>query len=94
MSLEQANQERSVIYRQHLLWPYLVIPLSCILIIIDSQWLGGEWIEAVPPNPEMWFWWGLLFGYPHIVASVVTYADKEYLQHYRPQLWRAYWVVA
>lgn len=82
-----------VVSRKNLLLPYIIIPLACVILVIDSYVFNYQWQSSLPVNPELWFWWGLLFGYPHIVASVMTYADKEYIHHYHHHLRRAALVV-
>ena len=66
---------------------YAVIPLSILLVAIDlllwDGWLGNE---ILPGDPNDWPIWAVLFGLPHIIASLLTMANGEYLAHYRRTL--------
>ncbi len=65
---------------------YLVVPILLSITIID-YWLFDATLQVnyLPDNPAHWAYWSLVFNLPHIVASWVTFADKEYLRHYRRQ---------
>src|SRR5438045_3676081 len=58
---------------------YLVIPLCALAFAIDREALGGAMRDALPHNPDRLFIYGLLFGWPHIVASnVILVSNPEY----------------
>lgn len=66
---------------------YGVIPLSLLLVVVDAWLFGGRAIyQHIPTQPEHWPFWTVLFGLPHIIASLITMADREYLAHYRRTL--------
>lgn len=65
---------------------YALIPLSLLIVIVDKFWLDGWFINQVPINPEHWPLWTLIFGLPHIIASLLTMVDRDYLTYYRKVL--------
>lgn len=92
MSLQEqtlALQEQSihVIDCRWLLALYAVIPLSLLLVIADAWLFEGRTVyQHIPTQPEHWPFWTVIFGLPHIIASLITMADREYLTHYRRTL--------
>ncbi|PKM04492.1 MAG: hypothetical protein CVV16_04680 [Gammaproteobacteria bacterium HGW-Gammaproteobacteria-6] len=66
---------------------YALIPLCLVLVLIDSLLLDGLALhQYLPDNPDNWPLWTLIFGLPHIIASLITMADRDYLAHYRRTL--------
>jgi hypothetical protein len=66
---------------------YALVPLAVLIVAIDVLLLDRALQRAyLPSEPERWPFWTLIFGLPHIVASLLTMADREYLQHYRNSL--------
>lgn len=66
---------------------YAVIPLSLSIVVIDVFLLEQAWLDSyLPSYPNNWAFWTVIFGLPHIVASLVTMADREYVAHYRHSL--------
>ncbi|MCB1538421.1 MAG: hypothetical protein H6865_06975 [Rhodospirillales bacterium] len=72
-----------------LLGLYAIIPLTLLLQLADHFMLGGRVRAMLPAQPESYLWYIFLFNLPHIMASLVTYADREYLRAYRWPLLRA-----
>lgn len=74
-----------------LLFVYAIIPLALGVVWADQT----VWNQAVRFNlpfiPEAWVVWIYLFGMPHVVASMHTLADREYLSFYGAKL---FWLVA
>ncbi|MGH1471182.1 MAG: hypothetical protein ACRBCS_08305 [Cellvibrionaceae bacterium] len=69
---------------QLLLSLYLIIPLCFLVALIDYMYLGNQLRDKwLPTNPTSLVLWAILFNFPHIVSSVVTLADKEYLHFYK-----------
>jgi len=66
-----------------------IIPLSLLLVVADIYLLGGVVKGFLPTKPEDYVWFSFIFNLPHIVASFVTYADREYVAHYKRQLGRS-----
>lgn len=66
---------------------YAVIPLSVLLVVTDVWLFEGRAVyPRIPTQPEDWPFWTVIFGLPHIIASLITLADREYLTHYRRSL--------
>ena len=66
---------------------YAVIPLSLLLVFTDAWLFQGRAVyQHIPTQPEDWPFWTVIFGLPHIIASLITMADREYLTHYRRTL--------
>lgn len=80
------EQKRSIDCRL-LLGLYSVVPAAVGLALIDltalNGWLGAQYL---PREPAHWPFWTVVFGLPHIIASMVTMADREYLAHYQGKL--------
>lgn len=63
---------------------YLVIPVCLLAVIIDKLFLDEALLKQyLPVQPAEWAFWTLVFNFPHIVSSLVTLADKEYLSFYK-----------
>jgi hypothetical protein len=66
---------------------YAVIPLSLLIVVTDMLFLERAWLYSYfPSSPTHWAFWAVIFGLPHIVASLLTMADREYVGHYRRSL--------
>ncbi len=66
---------------------YSIIPLSLLLIAYDFFLLDQYLLNNILANsPENWLIWTVFFGIPHIVASLITLADQEYIDHYNKRL--------
>lgn len=62
---------------------YALIPLSLLAVALDRFVFDGWMLARLPVNPEFWPFWTVVFGLPHIIASLLTMADREYLAYYR-----------
>ncbi|WOD10823.1 hypothetical protein RPW65_17595 [Pseudomonas sp. NyZ704] len=86
-ALPVQEQLLHVIDCRWLLALYAIIPVSVLLVITDAWIFNGQALrQYIPDQPEHWPFWTVIFGLPHIVASLVTMADREYLAHYRRTL--------
>lgn len=66
---------------------YAIIPVSIAAVATDLFWLDGRLLDDVfPSDPNRWAFWTVIFGLPHIIASTLTMADREYLGYYRRRL--------
>lgn len=65
---------------------YAVIPVVLGIMAADLLLLNGQLKQSMPLTPDAWSWWTVIFGMPHIVASLLTISDREYLVHYRHKL--------
>lgn len=70
--------------RRHLLALYAVVPFAIAVMLLDRLALGSFLQRAVlPVAPEEWPAWTILFGMPHVIAGLLTMADRDYLVYYR-----------
>ncbi|MCE9576863.1 MAG: hypothetical protein K8W52_27200 [Deltaproteobacteria bacterium] len=66
---------------------YAIIPVCALVYAIDRLALGSAIRDALPRNPDHLFVYGLLFGWPHIVASnVILFGNAEYRRAYRARV--------
>jgi hypothetical protein len=62
---------------------YAIVPVLVVLMLLDGIYAGGKFRSLLPHNPEQFFLYLLLFNVPHHVASLFSFADREYVAHYR-----------
>jgi hypothetical protein len=73
--------------RRWLLVLYAVVPFALGVMLRDQLLLGGYLRQAVlPVAPDEWPAWTIVFGMPHVIAGLLTMADREYLGYYRRRL--------
>jgi hypothetical protein len=77
------NNKSVLISKKSLLWPYLVVPLVIVLILLDYLFLSKRLQTLLLVQPVLVLFASVLFGLPHIVASLFAYADKNYRAFYR-----------
>src|SRR5690606_15601708 len=63
-----------------------VIPLALGIIALDALFFGDAIRRFLPSKPEDYLWFAFVFNFPHIMGSMVTYADKEYMAAYKKPL--------
>ena len=74
--------------RRLLLMIYAVIPVALFVMAIDVIGLDHTLLNNyLSDNPENLVFWTVLFGLPHIIASLVTLADRDYIKHYNRRLY-------
>src|SRR5690606_36973502 len=89
------QQTVHVIDCRWLLALYLVIPLSLLVVFTDAWLFEGRMVyQRIPTQPEDWPFWRVIFGLPHIFASLITMAEREYHNHCRRTLLRPMLVFA
>ena len=66
---------------------YLILPVSLILVASDIVLMNNTIRSLLPANPETTLWYGIIFGLPHILASMVTLVDREYLSYFKSELY-------
>lgn len=73
---------------------YLIIPF-CIVVVILDQFVFDQVLlkQYLPVQPAEWAFWVLVFNFPHIVSSLVTLADKEYISFYKKRFGTALLVI-
>ncbi len=83
----RAASARLTLSLRGLLGIYAIIPVCALLFAIDRLALGGAIRDALPRNPDHLFVYGLLFGWPHIVASnLILFGNAEYRRAYRTRV--------
>jgi len=65
---------------------YAIVPILLSIVFIDSIFLGNAIQPYVSVNLKSAFIYLLFFELPHIFASFISFADREYLSHYKKQL--------
>jgi len=66
---------------------YGIIPLVWLVLIIDIFYLNGKIKSILPLNPDDQRLFLLFFLWPHIIMSLVTMLDKEYIRGYRNSIY-------
>jgi hypothetical protein len=67
----------------------LSVPLCILAALADTYLFGGYIHNYSLENPIRVVWWVAILSTPHILASIVTFADREYLAHYKKPLLKA-----
>jgi hypothetical protein len=73
----------ALISKRIMLMPYLVVPLVIVLILTDYLFFSKRLQTLLLVQPALVLFAGILFGLPHIVASLFAYADKNYRTFYK-----------
>lgn len=71
---------------QKLLWAYLILPVSLLVVVADYFLFSGSLAQRLPFSPEQVLLFSLFFVLPHIFASAHQFFDKEYVSFYRNKL--------
>ena len=64
----------------------IVIPVTLVLIVADYLFFNGAIKAFLPSKPEDYVWFAFIFNFPHIMGSMVTYAEGEYIKAYKKPL--------
>lgn len=67
---------------------YAIIPALIVIAGLDHYFFHSAIRDFLPKKPETYLWWVLVFNLPHIMASLVTYAEPAYLAAYKKPLGR------
>lgn len=65
---------------------YWVVPITWLVIFIDSAFFKGALKQNLPVNPSSIFLFSLFFNSPHIIGSTLNFFDLEYYRHYKKKL--------
>ena len=57
-------------------------------MVIDKTFLHNSILSASPFRPEEWVIWIYVFGMPHVIGGMQTFADTEYIKRYGWKLMR------
>ena len=55
-------------------------------ILVDTFFFEGALKSSLPHSVSQFWWYYLIFGSPHIIASFVAYANKDYFDYYKKPL--------
>jgi hypothetical protein len=74
---------------------YWIVPITAVAVAIDHFVLGGRFLPyGQLRNLDELVQLNLFSGLPHVVASLITFADTEYWHHYQPRLRRGFLIAA
>src|SRR5262249_6218047 len=84
--LEGMSQETSP-SRAALLAPYAVVPAAALAIAWDRLVREGpHWQSLVVDEARLMALFLIVFDFPHVIASLFSFGDREYLAAYRRPL--------
>ncbi|NBX65704.1 MAG: hypothetical protein EBQ96_01745 [Proteobacteria bacterium] len=64
----------------------ITAPLGIVAALIDAYIFNNALRDYAFNNPERVVWWVAVLSTPHIIASLVTFADREYISLYAKPL--------
>ena len=80
---EARPAQRLSISARFLLGIYAIVPLCLVAMIVDRLFWNGTLVHALPTSPESFFFFQLIFGTPHIIASsVILFTNRAYFGTY------------
>jgi hypothetical protein len=62
---------------------YLIIPFSVLVVAADMIFFSGHLRRTLRADPETYRWITIFLFYPHVLMSLGTFLDKEYLTEYK-----------
>lgn len=62
---------------------YLIVPFCVGLALLDMLALGGRVRMFLPYNPENIFLYRTIMDLPHVIMSMITFAEAGYIAYYR-----------
>lgn len=78
---------RVTISARFLLGIYAIVPVCLVAMVLDRLYWGGTIFRALPTSPESFFFFQLVFGTPHIIASsILLAANRNYLHAFYVRL--------
>ena len=73
---------------------YTIIPVAILTVLVDKLFLGNVLRDHyLPSNPATLLVWAIVFNFPHIVSSLVTLADDEYIPYYKKRFGKALMII-
>lgn len=64
----------------------LTVPMGIVAAMIDAYGFNNALRDYAFNNPERMVWWIAVLSTPHIIASLFSFADREYIAHYKKPL--------
>lgn len=72
--------------KQLLLYVYLILPVLVLVIIADKFYFDSALLPYMGIEAILLPVFIFIFNLPHVIASFFSFFDREYVQHYRKQL--------
>lgn len=72
---------------------YAVVPLSLFVVALDIGFFGHAVRDFLPQNPGELIFWAIIFNFPHIISSLITLADDEYIPYYKKRFSKALMII-
>lgn len=63
-------------------------PIAAAVAAIDLGFFNGQARDFMAMEPRQIAYWTAILTIPHIIASLITFIDREYVSHYRKELTR------
>lgn len=82
----KAGADVQALSPRFLLSIYGIIPLVLVFMLGDYLLFGLRLSRSLPSDPQSTGWLNMLFMLPHVIASVFTFVDREYLSAYATRL--------
>jgi hypothetical protein len=90
LSLNSNVSSVKQVSNQYLLALYIVAPACVFIVLLDWLFFDGYMqYYYLPVKPSEWAFWAVFFNFPHIVASFITLADRDYLTFYKKPILRS-----
>lgn len=78
--------DKLFISKKWLLGIYVTIPISLLIVFIGHLFFKNNFEVFLLNSPENFLIYSFLFNLPHIMATGVMFADKEYISFYKSNL--------
>jgi hypothetical protein len=63
-------------------------PVAALIALVDQLFLDKQIHEFMKMDPRQIAYWTAVLTIPHIIASLITFIDREYVAHYKKPLVR------
>lgn len=74
------------ISKEKIVYLYYFIPVCIVIVLVDQYFLNEILkLNYLSIAPEEYAYWVVFFNLPHIVSSMLTLADRDYIDSYK---WR------
>lgn len=78
-----SDEQQWAINHRWLVWVYVVVPMSVLVVAVDIFFFNQVFQPYLSLSLLYLPLYLFIFELPHIIASLTSFADKEYLAHYR-----------
>jgi len=84
--MDSSVENPRVITYKALLGAYLFVPITFMVVLLDRYAFHSVLRQMLPRSPEPLRLYLVFLVFPHIVASALSFLDREYLTFYRVKL--------